>query len=65
MKIEESGSVRIDLLGGTLDLHPIGLLTPRSCTLNFATSLKTRVLVQKNPGGFGGGVDRLRNKENL
>ena len=49
-KVEETGSLRIDLLGGTLDLHPIGLLIPNSCTLNFATSLKTRVSVQKIQG---------------
>lgn len=50
MKVEESGSVRIDLLGGTLDLHPIDIVVPRSRTLNFATSLKTRVVVEKNQG---------------
>lgn len=42
MQVIEEGSVRIDLLGGTLDLPPIDLILD-SRTLNFATSLKARV----------------------
>jgi len=41
--IVEQGSVRIDLLGGTLDIHPINLVLPNAYTLNLATSLKARV----------------------
>jgi D-glycero-alpha-D-manno-heptose-7-phosphate kinase len=40
-----SGSVRVDLLGGTLDLNPINLILPDVVTLNLATSLKARVVV--------------------
>ena len=37
------GSVRVDLLGGTLDLNPINLVLPNVVTLNLATSLKAKV----------------------
>jgi D-glycero-alpha-D-manno-heptose-7-phosphate kinase len=36
------GSVRVDLLGGTLDLNPINLILPNVVTLNVATSLKAK-----------------------
>jgi D-glycero-alpha-D-manno-heptose-7-phosphate kinase len=39
------GSVRVDLLGGTLDLVPINLILPNVVTLNVATSLKARVSI--------------------
>lgn len=39
------GSVRVDLLGGTLDLVPINLILPNVVTLNLATSLKAKVAV--------------------
>lgn len=39
------GSVRVDLLGGTLDLNPINLILPNVVTLNLATSLKAKVKV--------------------
>jgi D-glycero-alpha-D-manno-heptose-7-phosphate kinase len=39
------GSVRVDLLGGTLDLVPINLVLPNVVTLNLATSLKAKVSV--------------------
>ena len=39
------GSVRVDLLGGTLDLNPINLILPNVVTLNLATSLKAKVEV--------------------
>ncbi len=39
------GSVRVDLLGGTLDLVPINLILPNVVTLNLATSLKAKVHV--------------------
>lgn len=38
-----SGSVRVDLLGGTLDLNPINVILPNVVTLNLATSLKAKV----------------------
>lgn len=40
-----SGSVRVDLLGGTLDLNPINVILPNVVTLNLATSLKAKVKV--------------------
>ncbi len=43
--IEVSGSVRVDLLGGTLDLNPINVILPNVVTLNLATSLKAKVKV--------------------
>lgn len=39
------GSVRVDLLGGTLDLNPINVILPNVVTLNLATSLKAKVKV--------------------
>jgi len=39
------GSVRVDLLGGTLDLVPINLILPDVVTLNLATSLKAKVVI--------------------
>lgn len=46
MKISASGSVRLDLLGGTLDLNPIHLILPKVVTLNVATSLKASVVLE-------------------
>ena len=40
------GSVRVDLLGGTLDLVPINLILPDVVTLNLATSLKAKVVIK-------------------
>lgn len=42
-----SGSVRVDLLGGTLDLYPINHLYQNLYTLNMATSLKAKVRINK------------------
>lgn len=41
------GSVRVDLLGGTLDLNPINVILPQVVTLNLATSLKAKVKVSE------------------
>ena len=46
------GSVRVDLLGGTLDLVPINLILPDVVTLNLATSLKAKVVI--TPINFDG-----------
>ncbi|MBY0415159.1 MAG: hypothetical protein K2Q18_13390 [Bdellovibrionales bacterium] len=46
------GSVRVDLLGGTLDLNPINLILPNVVTLNLATSLKA--VVKITPIDFDG-----------
>lgn len=45
--ILETGSVRVDLVGGTLDIHPIQLILPNVVTINVATSLKAKVLLEK------------------
>ena len=29
MKVEKAGSVRVDLVGGTLDIEPIHLILPK------------------------------------
>jgi D-glycero-alpha-D-manno-heptose-7-phosphate kinase len=42
VSVEVLGSVRVDLLGGTLDLIPINLILSNVVTLNVATSLKAR-----------------------
>lgn len=44
-KTHAEGSVRVDLLGGTLDLNPINVILPNVVTLNLATSLKAKVTV--------------------
>ena len=43
MEVIKEGSVRVDLVGGTLDLEPINLILPNVVTLNVATSLKAKV----------------------
>ncbi len=43
--VTSTGSVRVDLLGGTLDLVPINLILPNVVTLNLATSLKAKVTI--------------------
>ena len=45
--IEKEGAVRIDLLGGTLDLNPINLIIDNVVTLNLATSIKAKVVLEK------------------
>ena len=46
--IEESGCLRIDLLGSTLDLAPIDLILTGSVTLNAAVSLQVRVTLKEH-----------------
>lgn len=43
MQVTNSGSVRVDLVGGTLDIEPINLILENVITLNVATSLKANV----------------------
>ena len=47
MVIKETGSVRVDLLGGTLDLRPINVILKNVVTLNLATSLKTTITIKE------------------
>lgn len=51
MSIEESGSVRADLLGGTLDLDPISLIIPQVVTINMALSLQVKVKIEERSDG--------------
>ncbi len=46
-RVIKEGSVRVDLLGGTIDLPPINLIIPDVVTLNLATSLKARVVIEE------------------
>jgi D-glycero-alpha-D-manno-heptose-7-phosphate kinase len=46
-KIKKEGSVRVDLLGGTLDIHPINLVLEHAITLNVATQLKAVVELEE------------------
>ncbi len=50
MQVISEGSVRVDLVGGTLDLEPINLILPDVVTLNVATSLKARVQLEQIAG---------------
>ena len=43
MKVIKEGSVRVDLVGGTLDLQPIALILKDVVTINMATTLKAKV----------------------
>jgi D-glycero-alpha-D-manno-heptose-7-phosphate kinase len=47
MSIKVEGSVRVDLLGGTLDITPINYVLPNVVTLNLATSLKAVVEIEE------------------
>lgn len=46
-KATAQGSVRVDLLGGTLDIVPINQVLRNTITLNLATSLKAKVQVEE------------------
>ena len=49
-EVVEEGSVRVDLVGGTLDLYPINLILPGVVTCNVATSLKAKVSIRSHEG---------------
>ena len=46
-KVEQVGSVRVDLLGGTIDLPPIQMILPRVVTINLATTLVARAAIEE------------------
>lgn len=48
MQVTNEGSVRVDLVGGTLDLEPINLILKDVVTINLATSLKAKVVINDN-----------------
>ncbi len=45
MQVTNQGSVRVDLVGGTLDIEPINLIIKNVVTLNVATGLKAKVSI--------------------
>lgn len=47
MQVTNQGSVRVDLVGGTLDIEPINLIIKNVITLNVATGLKAAVTLSK------------------
>lgn len=47
MQVTNTGSVRVDLVGGTLDIEPINLIIKNVVTLNVATGLKASVSLSK------------------
>ncbi len=47
MQVTSTGSVRVDLVGGTLDIEPINLILKNVVTLNVATGLKASVGLSK------------------
>ncbi len=47
MPVTEAGSVRVDLVGGTLDIEPINLILKDVWTLNVATGLKAQVTLSE------------------
>jgi D-glycero-alpha-D-manno-heptose-7-phosphate kinase len=47
MQVTNQGSVRVDLVGGTLDIEPINLIIKDVITLNVATGLKACVTLSK------------------
>ncbi|HXH74400.1 MAG TPA: hypothetical protein VNJ08_05520 [Bacteriovoracaceae bacterium] len=47
MQVISQGSVRVDLVGGTLDIEPINLIIKNVITLNVATGLKAKVTIDK------------------
>lgn len=47
MQVINTGSVRVDLVGGTLDIEPMNLIIKNVVTLNVATSLKAKVSLLK------------------
>lgn len=48
MQVTKEGSVRVDLVGGTLDLEPINLILENVVTLNVATQLKAKVVLESS-----------------
>jgi D-glycero-alpha-D-manno-heptose-7-phosphate kinase len=48
MQVTNQGSVRVDLVGGTLDIEPINLIIKNVVTLNVATGLKASVTLSKS-----------------
>ena len=46
VRTAKAGSVRVDLLGGTLDIYPINLVLSNVITLNMATGLQAKVSIE-------------------
>lgn len=46
--VTKEGSVRVDLVGGTLDLEPIASIIKNTVTINMATGLKAKISLEEN-----------------
>lgn len=64
MIIEVTGSVRVDLVGGTLDLNPINLILDKVVTMNVATSLKAKVKLTEIKDDYIHFISKDYNSEN-
>lgn len=64
MSIEVTGSVRVDLVGGTLDLNPINLVLEDVVTMNVATSLKAKVKLTEISEDYIHFISKDYNSEN-
>jgi D-glycero-alpha-D-manno-heptose-7-phosphate kinase len=52
MTVRARSWCRVDLAGGTLDLWPLGLLHPDSCTVNVAIDLPVTVALRRRREGY-------------
>ena len=50
MRVKAEAPCRIDLAGGTLDIHPLYLFLPEACTVNLAINLTTEVEIEEKWG---------------
>jgi D-glycero-alpha-D-manno-heptose-7-phosphate kinase len=50
MRVTAKAPCRIDLAGGTLDIHPLFLLIPEACTVNLAVEIFASVEVEEKEG---------------
>jgi D-glycero-alpha-D-manno-heptose-7-phosphate kinase len=51
-RVTATAPCRVDLAGGTLDIWPLGLLHPGSCTVNVAVSVAVRVTLRGRERGW-------------
>lgn len=52
MIVEARAPTRVDLAGGTLDIHPLYLLEDDVWTVNVAVDIPVRVRLERAPGGY-------------
>ncbi len=65
MNINSKANLRIDLLGGTLDIYPINIIIPNAKTLNAAIDLKVNITIEEFKPGKLKIVSKDYNKEKL